>query len=155
MSLRVCLLPMLALLLASQAAQGAANKTTVGAAIQPLDFGSFVVLPTCTNCTIVMSPSGMRSTPLGGILLTSKNAGRPAQFNVTCNNGSCPYTATFTTSVNMTAGGVTMRVGSFTIPTGSPTTPNLLSVGGTLTIPRSGSTPATYTSPNFSVTTSP
>lgn len=150
----VCLVTMLVLLLAPHAAQAAANKTTISAPTQTLDFGTFVVLPSCSNCSITMSASGLR-TASAGIVLTSKNTGRPAQFNVGCNNGACAYTMTITSSVNMSAGGVTMTVGTFSNSQSSPATPNVLSVGGRLTIPSAGSLVGTYTSSNFSVTTNP
>jgi 3D (Asp-Asp-Asp) domain-containing protein len=145
---------MLALLLAPHTAQGAPNRTTISAPTQTLDFGSFVVLPTCINCSITISASGVR-TASGGIVLTSNNTGRPAKFNVGCNNGACAYTAAITSSVNMAAGGVTMIVGTFSNSQSAPATPNVLSVGGKLTIPSAGSAVGTYTSSNFFVTTTP
>jgi hypothetical protein len=147
----MCLAPVLALLLAPQAAQAAADKITV-ALVQNLDFGTFVVLPSCVNCSITMNPDGTR-TATPGIVLSSKSTGRPAQFSVGCNNPSCPYTVTLTTSVSMAAGGVNMTVGTFTNSKSPATTPSVLSVGGKLTIPTSGGAVGTYTSPTFMVTT--
>lgn len=151
--LLVRLLPVLALLLAPQAAQGAANATTVSST-QTLDFGTFVVLPTCSNCTITMSAAGAR-TASAGIVLSSKNVGKVAKFSVGCNNVGCSYTATPGSSVTMAAGGVNMTVGTFTSAKSPATTPSVLSVGAKLTIPNSGSAVGTYTSAIFTITTTP
>jgi hypothetical protein len=148
---RIWLASVLALLLAPQAARAAADKPTV-APVQNLDFGAFVVLPSCVNCSITMNPDGSR-TATPGIILSSKSSGRPAQFSVGCNNPSCTNTVSVSTSVSMAAGGVTMTVGSFTTSKRPATTPSVLSVGGKLTIPQSGSAVGTYTSTSFMVTT--
>jgi hypothetical protein len=147
----MCLAPMLALLLAPQAAQAAADKPTV-ALVQNLDFGTFVVLPSCVSCSITMNPDGTR-TATPGIILSSKSTGRPAQFSVGCNNPSCAYTVSVTTSVSMAAGGITITVGTFTTLKSPAATPSVLSVGARLTIPTSGAAVGTYTSTSFMVTT--
>lgn len=148
--LRICLAPMLALLVAPQAAQAAADRPTV-APVQNLDFGTFVVLPSCVNCSITIDPNGTR-TATPGIVLSSKNTGSAARFSVGCNNPSCTYTVTISTSVSMAAGGVTMTVGTFTNSKSPATTPSVLSVGGKLTIPAAGAAVGTYTSTSFTVT---
>lgn len=145
-----CLGHVLALLLVPFAAQAAqTNVTSTG---QKLDFGSFAVLPSCSNCTITMGANGLR-TASPGIYLLPTNGGKPATFSVGCNAGTCGYTATVTRSPTMAAGGVNMTVGMFTTAKGSPNTPSTLSVGGRLLIPRAGSTAGTFTSGIFTVTT--
>jgi hypothetical protein len=148
----MCLAPMLALLIAPPAAQAAADKPTI-VLVQSLDFGTFVVLPSCVNCSITMNPNGTR-TATPGIVLSSKSTGRPAQFSVGCNNPSCTYAVSIPGTFNLAAGGITMSVGSFTSSKSSATTPSMLSVGAKLTIPSSGSAVGTYTSTTFMVTAS-
>lgn len=142
---------MLALLMAPPAVQ-AANSITV-TPVQPLDFGSFVVLPSCSNCTITITSTGARSASTG-IVLTSKNVGKAASFSVTCNNTTCAYTVSPVTTVSMPAGGVTMSVSTFTSVRTPTSTPSTLTVGAKLTIPGPGSTPNNY-SKTFTITTSP
>ena len=141
----------------------AATATLV--AINPsINFGSFAVLPSCVNCTITVSPAGVRSST-GGVILTSGVPANAASYTVTIsganNNNQAKYTVVTPwspASVNMVAGAVTMTVGTFTsaqsvVPTKlSPS--NTLTVGATLTIPSSIAAGA-YTSGAFTVTTSP
>lgn len=149
---QLSLAAILASLLAPLAAQAASNSITV-TPVQPLDFGSFVVLPSCINCTITINSAGARSfSP--GILLTSKNVGQAASFNVTCNNTTCGYTVLPVSTVSMPAGGVTMSVSTFTSLRTPTSTPSTLTVGARLTIPGPGSTPNTY-SKTFTIITSP
>ena len=145
------------------AASWAATAAIV--AINPrINFGSFAVLPSCVNCTITVSPAGVRSFT-GGVILTSGVAANAASYTVTIsganNNAQAVYTVVtpwVPASVNMVAGAKTMTVGAFTsaqsvVPTKlSPS--NTLTVGATLTIPSSIAAGA-YTSGAFTVTTSP
>ena len=141
-------------------AQAKTTSSTLTAGVG-LDFGSFAVLPSCSNCTITISPTGVR-TASAGIVLTSANPGSAGTYSyaATCNNGppsGCQaYTTAITpTTVTISAGGVTMTVGNFTTQQSSSIPPNTLSVGATLTIPSSGSTAGTYTSGSFLITTTP
>lgn len=144
--------PLAALLLAPLGVQGAQNTTTVTATAQILDFGTFAVLPSCANCTITMGTNGLR-TATGGVILASTNVGKPGTFNVSCNNGSCAWSGTVSGSPTIAAGGVSMTVGTFTTLKAGASTPSVLTVGAKLTIPNSGSVAGTYSSGNFTVTT--
>lgn len=150
-SLKRCLGPVLALLLAPLAAYGAPNSTTLNAG-QKIDFGTFSVLPSCSNCSITIAPTGAR-TKSGGVILSSTNNGKAGTFTVGCNNGVCAYSATITGSPTIVAGSVTMTVGSFTQGRSSPNTPSTLMVGAKLTIPSQGASAGTRTSGTYSVTT--
>ena len=150
-SLLIYLGLILALLLAPQVAQGAANIATP-AVTQTLDFGTFAVLPSCAPCSITLDVNGGRTTS-GGVVVTSKRLGRPAQFTVTCNNGSCAYTPTFSGSPTFAAG-VTMTINTFTFAKSTANTTSTLSVGAKLTIPNSGAVAGNYTSTSFSIATS-
>lgn len=134
------------------------QSITLAATNSVIDFGSFSVLPSCTNCTITVSPAGVR-TASAGIVLTSAKPGQAAAYTVTptCNSGTCTaYTAVVTpSSASLPAGGVTMTVGSFTLQQSATLPPNTLSVGATLTIPSSGSTAGTYSGAAFTITTTP
>lgn len=139
-------------------ARTTSSTLTAGAS---LDFGSFAVLPSCSNCTITISPTGVR-TASAGVVLTSANPGSAGTYSytATCNNGNpagCQaYAEAVTpTSTTILAGGVTMTVGNFTTQQSSSIPPNTLSVGATLTIPSSGATAGTYTSTSFLITTTP
>lgn len=153
-----------ALLPATSWAQQTPPLATIAAINPSINFGSFAVLPSCVNCTITVSPAGVRSST-GGVILTSGVAANAASYTVTIqnanNNGQAQYTVVTPwspASVNMVAGAATMIVGAFTsaqsvVPTKlSPT--NILTVGATLTIPSSVAAGA-YTSSAFTVTTSP
>lgn len=132
----------------------AAPKTAIVAANGAIDFGSFAVLPACANCTVTISPNGVR-TASGGIVLTSANPGRAATFTVTQVGGSPGYAAALTpTSVAQTNGGVVMTLGNFTTAQSATSPPNTLSVGATLTIASRG-TAGGYTGWSYTVTTSP
>lgn len=136
-------------------AMGAPNTTAVAATGQKLDFGTFSVLPSCVNCTITMSTSGVR-TASAGVVLSSTNHGKAATFNVTCNNGACTWTPAVSGSPTMSAGAVTMTVSTFTTLKAATNTPSLLTVGARLTIPGPGAATGTYTSGAvFTVTTTP
>lgn len=135
-------------------AYAAQASTAVAATAQKLDFGTFSVLPSCANCTITMSTAGVR-TATGGVILSSTNPGKPGTFSVTCNNGSCTWNGAVSLSPTIAAGGVTMTVGAFTTAKAGANTPSTLTVGATLTIPNSGSAAGTYTSTNYTVTTTP
>jgi hypothetical protein len=138
--------------LVSQAAGG--PKTSIVVANGAIDFGSFAVLPACSNCTVTISPSGAR-TASGGIVLTSANPGRAATFTVTQTGSASGYAAAFTpTSVAQTNGGVVMTLGNFTTAQSPALPPNTLSVGATLTIASSG-TAGSYTGWSYTVTTTP
>ena len=153
-ALQRCLGPVLALLLAPLAAQAAPNATTVTAAAQQLDFGTFAVLPSCANCTITMSATGARSKT-GGVVLSNSNPGKPGAFSVTCNNGSCTWTPSVAGATTIAAGGVTMTVGTYTTAKAGPNTPSTVTVGARLTIPNAGAATGTFSSGNFTVTTTP
>ncbi len=143
----------LALSLAPQA--GLAANTVSATKTQNLDFGAFVVLPSCNNCTIDMTDTGQRTAGPGIVLMDNINMGKAGQLNVTCNNTVCPFTMSTPAGVTMSAGGVNLGVGSYIVTRTSTSTPSTISVGGRLTIPRSGSTPNSYTK-NFTFTiTSP
>lgn len=136
----------------------AAGRIAFSSASPGLDFGSFVVLSSCSNCTITISNSGVR-TASSGIVLISGASGSAGAFAASGTNScgsSCSYTVTTPpASASITAGTVTMSVGSFTYRQTAATTPNTLYVGATLTIPSSGSTPRSYTSSTYTVTTNP
>lgn len=142
--LLLCLVPLMA--------YPAPNSTLVAATAQKLDFGTFAVLPSCTNCTVTVGTNGVRSRT-GGVILSSSNNGRPGTFSVTCNNGSCPWSGTASGAPSIAAGGVTMTIGTFTTLKAGANTPSVLAIGATLTIPNSGSVVGTYSSGNFTVTT--
>lgn len=146
----IALLPLM--LLASFAAHGAASTTAV-TPVQTLDFGKFVVLPTCVNCTVTISSSGTPRTSSPGIVLVSANQGRPAVYNVAC-SGNCNYTATMTGGPRIVAG-VTMNIAAMTYAKSPSTGAGTLTVGATLTIPGPGATVGQYVSTSFLITTSP
>lgn len=150
--LQLCLAPILALLLAPQI--GSAANTITVTKTQNLDFGAFVVLPSCSNCTITVPLTGPRTASPGIVLMNNINSGKVAQFNVTCNNTPCAFTVSTPAGVTMSAGGVNLAVGSYVVTRTSTSTPSTISMGGTLTIPRNGSLPNTYAR-NFTVITSP
>ena len=128
------------------------NITATNAVIS---FGSFAVLPSCANCSITISPSGVR-TATAGIVLTSANPGQAASYSMvaTCNGQGCdPYSAPAITpaSASLPAGAVTMTVDTFTF-LASGALPNVtMGVGAKLTIPRSPSA-GTYTGAAFMLT---
>lgn len=140
------------------AALAKTTAITITATNSVIGFGSFSVLPTCSNCTITVSPAGVR-TASAGIVLTSAAPGQAAAYTVTptCNAGGCSaYTAVVTpSSASLPAGSVTMSVGSFTLLQSATLPPNTLSVGATLTIPSSGSAAGAYTGAAFTITTTP
>lgn len=150
--LQACLATVLALLLAPQTGS-AANIITVSKT-QNLDFGAFVVLPSCINCTITVPLTGARTATAGIVLMDNINPGRPAQFNVTCNNTPCAFSVLTPAGVTMSAGGVSMTVGGYVSTRTSTSTPSTITMGATLTIPSNGSLPNTYAK-NFTVQTSP
>ena len=137
----------------------AAKSVSFSAASPSLNFGSFAVLNSCSSCTITISPSGVR-TASSGIVLLGGAAGSAAAFSATgtaCGSG-CTYNVITTpapASVTISAGAVTMTVGSYTSSQSPLFTPNILYVGATLTIPSSGATPGSYTSGSYTITTSP
>ncbi len=122
--------------------------------LQTLDFGTFAVLPSCNYCVISISAAGVRSRTAGIVILSSKNRGRPAQFQVTCNKGSCAYTPTISGAPSINAGGVTMTLGSPTFSKSPTNTTSILSVGATLTIPNAGAAAGTRTSSPFTLSIS-
>lgn len=134
-----------------------ANSTVVTATNAVIDFGSFSVLPSCANCFIIISPTGVR-TASAGIVLTSANPGQAATYSVTatCLAGACdPYTVAVTpTAPTLPAGGVTMTVDTFTFQQSATLPPNTLAVGAKLTIPSSTSA-GSYTGAAFTITTTP
>lgn len=134
---------------------GTGATTAIAATNSVIDFGSFAVLASCSNCTVTISPTGAR-TASGGIVLTAANPGRAAAYSVTEGGCSCKaYTAAFTpTSVPATAGGVQMTVGAFTTSQSATLPPNTLSVGATLTIASRGAA-GTYSPWTFTLTTTP
>lgn len=145
-------------LLLNHGAHAAAAKITFSAASPGLNFGSFVVLSTCSNCTVTISPAGVRSAS-AGILLMNTATGTAAAFSATGTScGSCTYAVTTPapSPVSILSGGVTMTVNSYTFSQTSAAAPNILHVGATLTIPSSGATPGTFTSTSsYTVTTNP
>lgn len=141
------------LLLAPLAAHGAATTTSV-TPLQTLDFGKFVVLPSCSSCTITISSSGAARTASTGIVLITTSPGRPATYNVAC-SGNCNYTAAMTGSPKFVAGSSTMTMGTMTYAKSPATGAGALTVGATLMIPGPGATPGSYTSSGFTITTSP
>jgi hypothetical protein len=134
----------------------ASAATAVAPTNSVIDFGSFAVLPSCSNCSVTISPAGARSAT-GGIVLTRANPGHAATYSVT-ESGGCackPYTAAFTpTSVAATAGAVVMTLGSFTTSQSAASPPNTLSVGATLTIASRGAA-GTFSPWSFTITTTP
>ena len=148
---------------------GQAQAATTAVTITPatgaaINFGSFAVLGTCSNCTITISPAGFRSAS-AGIVLSSSNVGSAATFTVTQTTCTGPapkcngYTILGTSPSPLVAGGVSMTLGAFTFnptvgPTGAPGVVNTLSVGATLTIP-SKPTAGAFPVGNFTVTTTP
>ena len=127
---------------------------TVTATNAVISFGSFAVLPSCANCTVTISPSGVR-TASAGIVLTSANPGQAASYQVvaTCNGQACdPHTQAITpTSAALPAGAVSMTVGTFTLLASGPLPNFTMGVGATLTIPSSPSA-GTYTGASFILT---
>lgn len=143
-----------ALLSLGSVASAKTTGVTVVATNAVVSFGSFAVLPSCANCSITISPSGVR-TATPGIVLTSANPGQAGSYSVTlvCNGQGCdPYSSAITpTSATLSAGGVTMTVDTFTLqPSGA--SPNFtMGVGARLTIPSSPSA-GTYTGAAFMLT---
>lgn len=127
---------------------------TVTATNAVINFGSFAVLPSCVNCSITISPSGAR-TATAGVVLTSANPGQAASYSVaaTCNVQGCdPYSAAVTpTSASLTAGAVTMTVGTFVLQASGPLPNFTMGVGAKLTIP-SSPVAGTYTGASFMLT---
>ncbi|MDB5933469.1 MAG: hypothetical protein JWQ01_813 [Massilia sp.] len=152
-ALQMCLALSVALLLAPQSARAQVAVATP-VLLQNLDFGTFAVLPSCNNCFIQISAAGARSYTPGIVILSSTNNGRPAQFRVTCNKGSCAYTPTISGVSTITAGGVTMTMGSPTFSKSPANTTSTLSVGARLTIPSAGAAVGTFTSTPFTLATS-
>jgi hypothetical protein len=149
-----CIAAVVASGLAACPVANAAPKSTIVVVNAAIDFGSFAVLPACSNCSVTISPNGLR-TASGAIVLTSANPGRAASFTVTQVGGSPGYTAALTpTSVAQTNGGVVMTLGNFTTAQSPALPPNTLSVGATLTIASSG-TAGSYTGWTYTVTTTP
>ena len=132
------------------------QSVTVTAVNAVISFGSFAVLPSCANCSITISPSGVR-TATAGIVLTSANPGQAASYSVvaTCNGSGCdPHTQAVTpTSAALPAGAVSMTVGTFTLLASGPLPIFTMGVGATLTIPSSPSA-GTYTGASFILTVS-
>jgi hypothetical protein len=151
--LQLSLATILALSLAPHAQSAAPGTITVAKTVN-LDFGPFVVLPSCSNCSITVPLTGPRTATAGIVLIDKLGSGALGQFSVTCNSASCSFTVSTPAAVTMSAGGVNMTVGGYTVTRTSTTTPSTVSVGGTLTIPRSGSLPNTYTK-TFTLVTSP
>jgi hypothetical protein len=131
----------------------AQTKVVTPVLTQTLDFGTFAVLPSCNNCTITISPAGVRTPTAGIVILSSKNNGRPAKFTVTCNTGSCTYTPTVSGAPSMNAGGVTLSMGTFTFSKSPTNTTSTLSVGARLTIPNKNAAVGTFTSTAFTLAT--
>jgi hypothetical protein len=152
-ALRICLALAATLLLAPPPAHA---QTAVATPVlqQTLDFGTFAVLPSCNNCSITISPAGVRSRTAGIVILSSKNNGRPAKFSVSCNKSNCSYTPSISGAPAISAGGVTMTMGSYSFSKSPATLPSTLSVGATLTIPNAGVALGTYTSTVFTLSTS-
>lgn len=117
-------------------------------ATQPLSFGSFVA---AGGGNVVMSPLGVR-TNTGTTTLLSSDPGAPAQFFVTSNKKN-NYSITFSSAINLTGPGASMRLSQFTSSPASGNTGangQAFSVGGTLRV-NSNQTPGDY-SGSFSVT---
>ena len=144
----------------------ATTSTTIAVTNGVINFGAFIVLTGCANCTISISPTGVRSVT-GAILLSNINAGSPATFSVTqtCDqSGPAPKCNGFTQGAVATAvlpaGGVNMTLSAFTFSpalplTGSPPSiTGAVSVGATLTIPSRG-TAGTFSGGGFTFTTTP
>ena len=148
----------LAAALSTGNASAAAKTITFSSASPGLSFGRFVILSSCSNCTITMSTSGVRTASSGVVLLNSAS-GSAAAFAATGTScgGGCTYVVTTPSpgTVAISAGSVTMTVGSYTYSQSAPSTPNTLFVGATLTIPSSGATPGLYSSGSYTVTTTP
>ena len=127
--------------------------------VRDLDFGSFVVLSSCSNCQVIIAPDGSRST-VGGVMLRSNNTGQSAQYTASmsqCGN-NCSYVPSATNATMSTPGG-SMTVSNYSFSqtsfssSGNPRT-NTLSVGARLTIPSVNVTAGSY-SVNFTVNTNP
>lgn len=143
----------------------ATTAVTIAVTSGAINFGSFSVLAGCSNCSITVSPAGVR-TVSGAIVLTSAGAGSPATFTVTqsaCTgaNPKCTgYTTAVASPVVFSAGGVNMSLGAFTFSQAAPLTGtnspvvNTLKVGATLTIP-SRPTAGTFSGWGFTLTTTP
>lgn len=142
-----------ALLLAPQAWPAPPGTITV-TKTQNLDFGAFVVLPSCSNCTITVPTVGARTASPGIVLMDNLNSGKPALFNVTCNTTPCSFSVSTPAGVTMSAGGVNMTVGAYVVTRTATATPSTMTIGGMLTIPGSGSLPGSYLK-NFTVITTP
>ncbi|MDO8300560.1 DUF4402 domain-containing protein [Lacisediminimonas sp.] len=127
--------------------------------VNGIDFGDFSVLGSCANCEITINPSTGARTATSGVILRSTNVGTRAQFNVTmtnCGGSNCSYTESVTpASLSIATAGGTMTVLSFTsTQTAMTAKANTIYVGATLRIPSVGVTAGTYSSGNFTVTTS-
>lgn len=139
----------------------AADSTLIVSTIRTLDFGSFAVLGSCSNCSITINPVTGTRTTSGGIILKAGGSPGAAQYNVdmrSCGKSCSAYAATVSpASVTMSGGSSTWTVGSFTTAQSSTTThPNILYVGAKLTIPSgAGITAGTKTSASFTITTTP
>ena len=141
----------------------ATNSTTIAVTSSVINFGAFIVLAGCANCSITISPTGVRSV-VGAILLSNVNVGSAATFSVTQNcqggNPKCTgYIPTAVATAILPAGGVNMTLSAFTFnppagPTGAIGLVNTLSVGATLTIPSQGAA-GTFSGGGFTLTTTP
>ena len=141
------------------------TKIVITATSGVINFGSFSVLASCSNCSITISPAGVRSV-IGGIVLSNLASSSAATFSVaqTCNPGTpsgCEgYTPVLAATAALPAGGVSMTLGTFTSlqsgGTGNNVSAftNILSVGATLTIPSQGAA-GTFGGGGFTVTTNP
>lgn len=152
--LRSCLLALLMCLPIASLAQGVSTITFVNG----IDFGEFSVLGSCANCEITINPSTGARTATSGVILRPANVGTRAQFNVSMSNcgNNCAYTESVTpSSLSIATPGGSMTVLSFTsTQTTMAAKKNIIYVGATLRIPSVAVTAGTYTSGNFTVTTS-
>lgn len=126
--------------------------------VSDIDFGSFTVLGSCSNCTITIDPVTGARTASAGVVLDPTNAGTRGQYSVVMTGGS-PFTFTAAVSpatVSIATAGGSMTVQTFTT---SQTTVKqkefILYVGATLRIPSVGVTAGTHTSGTYTVTTTP
>lgn len=103
------------------------------ATTQSLSFGSFVA---GSGGNVIMSPTGTR-TNTGTVTLLLSDPGYPAQFMVTSIPINQNYSVTFSSSVQLSGPGTSMRLSQFKSSPASRNTGasgQILSVGGTLTV---------------------
>jgi hypothetical protein len=155
------LLALFALLALSATPAQAVGTISTFTRVDDLDFGDFTVLGSCSNCTITIDAATGTRSASGGVILRSSNGGNRGQYSAKlqgCGTG-CSYTAGVSpSSLNLTTSGGTMTVTAFTFNQtaySGPNGTNTLYVGGTLRIPSVSVTAGSYTSSAYTVTATP